>query len=245
MSFEYRHAFVFTGVSEDAREIIVNTFSEFDWEEGLDVNTETVCVLDYGSVDRETAKVISEWSSEEAEEKTKKNFDMHLEEWEDYPLFSKACKKQLKELSEMECFKGLFGAPQYNNADIIEVMDNLKDKKHKIDEFFAAIIILFESNKKISGKEHAFEVSGTMENALLAGGNFFTSLYAAIEESNNKGGIFSKEIDNRIITTYFVDDAKKIWVHQIGNADAMGGNYNFCENFEDDEIQLSGSSKGF
>ena len=45
MSFEYRHAFVFTGVSEDAREIIVNTFSEFDWEEGLDVNTETVCVL--------------------------------------------------------------------------------------------------------------------------------------------------------------------------------------------------------
>jgi hypothetical protein len=38
---------------------------------------------------------------------------------------------------------------------------------------------------------------------------------------------------------------KKIWVHQIGNADAMGGNYNFCENFEDDEIQLSGSSKGF
>ena len=52
MSFEYRHAFVFTGVSEDAREIIVDSFSEFDWEEGLDVNTETVCVLDYGSVDR-------------------------------------------------------------------------------------------------------------------------------------------------------------------------------------------------
>ena len=245
MSYKYKHAFVFTGVSEDAREIIVNTLSEFDWEEGLDINTETVCVLDYCSVDRETASAISEWSSEEAEEKTKKNFDMHLEEWEDYPPFSKECKEQLKEISEMECFKGLFGAPQYNNADMIEIMEYLKDKKHKTDEFCAAIIILFESNKKVSGKEHAFEDSGTMENALLAEGNFLTSLHAALEESNKKGGMFSKEINNRILTTYFIDDAKKIWVHQIGNADAMGGNYNFCENFEDDEIQLSGSSKGF
>ena len=245
MSYKHKHAFVFAGVSEDAREIIVNTFSEFDWEEGLDVNTETVCVLDYYSVDRETAKVISEWSPEKAKENGKKNFDAHLEIWEDYPPFSKAVKKQIKELSEMECFKGLFGPLQYNNADITEIMEHTKDKKHKTDEFCAAIIILFESNKKVSGKENAFEDSGTMENALLAEGNFLISLHSALEESCKKGGMFSKEIDNRILTTYFIDDAKKIWVHQIGNADAVGGNYNFCENFEDDEVQLSGSTKGF
>ena len=40
---------------------------------GLDVDAEKVAVLDYGFTDRKTAKAISEWSSEDAESKTKSN----------------------------------------------------------------------------------------------------------------------------------------------------------------------------
>ena len=98
MSYKHKHAFVFTGVTKDAREIIVDTFREFDWEEGLDVNTETVCVLDYVFVDRENARLVSELSPEKAEKIGKKFFDNHLEQWDDNTPYFKTVIKRIKEL---------------------------------------------------------------------------------------------------------------------------------------------------
>ena len=105
---------------------------------GLDVNTETVAVLDYGFTDRKTAKAISEWSEEEAGTKSKGNFDNHVEQFSD--MLSDDKTNRLKALAELDYLKGLFGEPQDQPTDLTQIMDGISSKKHKKDEFFKDLI---------------------------------------------------------------------------------------------------------
>ena len=99
---------------------------------GLDVNTETVAVLDYGFTDRKTAKAISELSDEEAGTKAKSNFDNHLEQFSD--MLSEDKINRLKALAELNYLKGLFGEPQDQPTDMTQVMEGISSKKHKKDD---------------------------------------------------------------------------------------------------------------
>ena len=241
--YKYKYSFIFTEVTEDAREMIVNSFSNFDWEMGLDVNTETVAVLDYGFTDRKTAKAISEWSEEDAEAKALNNFANHVEQFSE--ILSKDKIKRLKELAKFDYLKGLFGEPQGLPTDMTEVMDGIASKKHKKDEFMAAFIIMCESNKPFKGVDHAEDDGESLEWALLGNGNFFYDVWTTLKDSNKKGGLFSKEIDNSVGETLFVNEGtKEVWSHDMGHSEATG-NFNHCENTADDEIIFYGSTKGY
>ena len=242
--YKYNYSFIFTEVSDDAREIILKSFSNFDWEMGLDVNTETVAVLDYGFTDRKTAKAISEWSEEEAGTKSKGNFDNHVEQFSG--MLSDDKTNRLKALAELDYLKGLFGEPQDQPTDLTQIMDGISSKKHKKDEFMAAFIIMCESNKPFKGVEHAEDDGESLENMLVGNGNFFYDVWISLKDSNKKGGLFSKEIDNSVNQILFVNEGtKEIYRHEMGHHEAMGGNYNFCENTDDDEKTFSGSTKGY
>ena len=242
--YKYNYSFIFTQVTEDARQMIVDSFSNFDWEMGLDVNTETVAVLEYGYTDRKTAKAISEWSEEDAKTKAKSNFDNHIEEFGD--ILAKDKIKRLKALAKLDFLKGLFGEPQGQPTDMTEVMDAIADKKHKNDEFMAAFIIMCESNKPFMGVEHAEDHPDSLENMLVGNGNFFYDVWITLKDSNKKGGLFGKEINNNVGEILFVnEDTKEVYRHDMGHAEAMGGNFNFCENVDDDEKTFSGSTKGY